>query len=171
MRGGQKEPLYRKVNTRTHHVDHGMNGGEARWARNTKATKANESMRGSMHPGHRHGLDYTPLYRFLLSRLGRDWDEVCSEALPRIADRDALYHMVARNPDEERDFVRLGENSYWSGLRVNAANLLEKVAPNLTAEAIEPGCTCCTHTFNGMVIAFGKEQLDLAWKYVPVSER
>lgn len=171
MRGAQKEPLYRKVNTRTHHVDHGMNGGEARWERNTKATKANGSMRGSMHPGHRHGLDYTPLYRFLLSRLGRDWDAVVSEALPRIANRDALYHLVARHSDEECAFVRLGENSYWSGLRVNAANLLEKVALDLTAEAIEPGCTCCTHTFNGVVIAFSKEHLDVASKYKPESER
>lgn len=170
MRGGQKEPLYRRVNTRTHGVHHG-GGGEARWARNTKATKANESVRGSMHPGHRHGLDYTPLYRFLLSRLGRDWDAVVSEALPRIADRDALYHMVARRADDERDFVRLGENSYWSGLRVNAANLLERVAPELTTEAIEPGCTCCTHTFNGVAIVFSKQRLDIAWKYVPESER
>ncbi len=171
MRGGQKEPLYRRVNSRTHHVDHGWLGGEARWARNSKATKASEATRGSMHPGLRHGLDYTPLYRFLLSRLGWDWDAVVSEALPRIADKDALYHMVARRGDEERDFVRLGENSYWRGLRVNAAQQLEKVAPELTAEAIEPGCTCCTHTFNGVVIAFSKEQLDLTWKNVPESER
>lgn len=168
MRGGQKQPLYRKVNSRTHHVDHG-GGGEARWARNTKAAKSSEATHGSMHPGLRHGLDYTPLYRFLLSRLGRDWDEVCSEALPRIANKDALYHMVFRRGDDERAFVRLGENSYWSGLRVNAAHQLEKVAPDVTAEAIEPGCTCCTHTFNGVVIAFSKEQLDLIWKYVPGS--
>lgn len=160
MRGGQKEALYRRVNTRTHGVHHG--GGEARWARNTKATKANAAMQGKMHSGHRHGLDYTPLYRFLLSRLGQDWDAVASEALPRIADKDALYHMVFRRGDEERDFVRLGENSYWSGLRVNASNQLEKVAPDLTAEAIEPGCTCCTHTFNGVTIALSEDRLATA---------
>jgi hypothetical protein len=167
MRGGQKQPLYRKVNTRTQLVDHGFRGGEARWERHTKAGLNDERMRGSMHPGHRHGLDYTPLYRFLLSKLGQDWDEICAEARPRLQDPEALYHMVARRPDDESDFVRLGENSYWSGLRVTAENLLEKVAPDLTAEAIAPGCSWCTHSFNGVVIAFSAEQLAQAWRPEP----
>ena len=63
---GQKQPLYRKVNTRARGVFH-HKGGRARWERNTKAAKRNAAMRGSMHPGGQNGLDYTPLFRFLLS--------------------------------------------------------------------------------------------------------
>ena len=102
MRGGQKEPLYRKVNTRTHQVvKHGWRGGEARWERNTKATKTSEATRGSMHPGLRHGLDYTPLYRFLLSKVGQDWDAVYSEAVARLDRPAPISEMVALHEDEE----------------------------------------------------------------------
>ena len=143
MRGGQEEPLYRRVNTRTHGVHHG--GGEARWARNTKA-----EIRTSMHAGQRNGLDYTPLYRFLLSKVGQDWDAVHSEAVARLDRRDPIFHMVALHEDDEQDYVRSGESSYWSGLRVNALNVLEKVAPDLTVDDMVPSCACCTHTFNGV---------------------
>lgn len=142
MRGGQKEPLYRRVNTRTHGVHHG--GGEARWARNTKAER-----RASMHAGQRNGLDYTPLYRFLLSKVGQDWDAVHSEAVARLDGAEPIFHMVALREDDEQDYIRSGESSYWSGLRVNALNVLEKVAPDLTVDDMVPFCACCTHTFNG----------------------
>ncbi|GLS86582.1 hypothetical protein GCM10010873_15560 [Cypionkella aquatica] len=147
MRGGQKEPLYRRVNTRTHGVHHG--GGEARWARNTKAAASDESLRGSMHAGQKHGLDYTPLYRFLISKLGQDWDAVRAEAVARLDRAEPIYHLVARSEAEERDVVRLGESSYWSGLRISDANVLEKVAPDLGLDDMVPSCACCTHTFNG----------------------
>lgn len=142
MRGGQKEPLYRRVNTRTHGVHHG--GGEARWARNAKAEG-----RISMHAGQRNGLDYTPLYRFLLSKVGQDWDAVHSEAVARLDRPEPIFHIVALHEDEEQDFVRGGASSYWSGLRVNPLNVLEKVAPDLTVTDMVPFCPCCTHTFNG----------------------
>jgi hypothetical protein len=66
---GRKEPLYRKVNTRTRGVHH-HKGGRARWERGTKAATQNEAQRGSMHAGGQNGLDYTPLFRFLLSIVG-----------------------------------------------------------------------------------------------------
>lgn len=150
MRGGQKQPLYRKVNTRTHHVKHAwVNSGRARWDRNTKAAAQDETLRGSMHPGGRNGLDYTPLYRFLLSKVGQAWDVVHSEAVARLDRADPIFRMVALREDQERDFFRSGESSYWSGLRVNAAHVLEKVAPDLGLDDMVPFCTCCTHTFNG----------------------
>ena len=146
---GQKEPLYRRVNTRTHGVRHGAQGGEARWNRNTKEAKASEATRGSMHPGHRHGLDYTPLYRFLISKVGQDWDVVYSEAVARLDRPEPIFQMVALREDDEQDYVRIGESSYWSGLRVNGLNVLEKVAPDLSVDDMVPFCACCTHTFNG----------------------
>ena len=144
-----KEPLYRKVNTRTHHVKHGGEGGESRWDRNTKAFKVDPSLRGSMHPGQQHGLDYTPLFRFLLSRVGRDWVSVRSEAVARLNREDPLWYIVARSAEEERAFVRVGESSFFSGLKVDEAGLLAKVDPALSLDDMVPSCTCCTHTLNG----------------------
>jgi hypothetical protein len=150
MKRDRIEPLYRRVNTRTHHVRHAPRSGEARWERNTKSTKENESMRGSMHPGHRHGLDYTPLFRFLLSRVGQDWDAVHSEAVARLDRPDPIFWMVALQAHDESPFVCIGQSSWWSGLRVDDDNRLVKVAPDLTVDDMEPDCSCCTHTFNGV---------------------
>jgi len=143
-----KKPLYRRVNTRTLGVRHG--GGECRWSRNTKAERANLSNRGSMHSGRHNGLDYTPLFRFLLSRVGDDWAAVHSEAVARLARPDPIFWMVARCDAEKKPFVRLGESSYWSGLHVDADNRLARVDPDLGVEQMEPSCSCCTHTFNGV---------------------
>lgn len=149
MRGDRKEPLYRKVNTRTHGVWHAIHAGASRWDRNTKAAKQDQSMRGSMHPGHRHGLDYTPLFRFLLSRVGTGWNAAHSEAVARLDREEPIFWMVARTVAEERPYVVMGEFSHWSGLRVDADGLLAKVAPDLTVHDMVPFCPCCTHTFNG----------------------
>ena len=146
---GQKELLYRRVNTRTHHVKHGPEAAEARWDRNTKAARADDRKRGSMHPGHRHGLDYTPLFRFLLSRVGQDWTAVRSEAAARLDREDPIFWLVAQGPQEEQDFVRIGHSSFWSGLKVDGANRLVRVAPALNLDDMVPYCTCCTHTLNG----------------------
>lgn len=69
----QKPPLYRSVNTRTHGVKHGL-GGDYRNERNKKAVKASDVNRSSMRSHHRHGRDYTPLFRFLLSKVGGNWN-------------------------------------------------------------------------------------------------
>lgn len=144
----RKKPLYRKVNTRTHGVRHG-DGGEWRWSRNTKEAKQNQSSKGSMHSHHRHGLDYTPLFRFLLSRIGEGWDEIYGEALVRIDRPDPIFWMVARNPEERKPYVRTGESTYYSGLYVDDNKRLALVDPNLTLGDMKPMCECCTHTFNG----------------------
>ena len=147
---GRKEPLFRKVNTRTHHVRREA-GGEFRHERRTGNDW--ESTRGSMHPNTRHGHDYTPLHRFLLSRVGKRWVEVHSEAVSRIDDESQIWWMVAAPGEERRGCVRTGENSYFSGLYVDEEGVLRVVDPELTAETFLPGCTCCTHTFNGERVA------------------
>ncbi len=148
MARGAKEPLYRKVNTRTHGVHHGR-GGEARWERNTKATARADTMRGSMHSGLRHGRDYTPLFRFLQSRVGRPWHEVHSEAVARLDRPDPIFWIVARIEADRKPVVRVGESSYWSGLFVDDEGVLALVAPDQGVETLWPACLCCTHTFNG----------------------
>lgn len=146
---GKKEPLYRKVNTRTHRVYHNK-GGRARWERNTKAAKNNEAMRGSMHPGGENGRDYTPLFRFLLSKVGQDWNAIHSEAVARLDKEEPIYWIVARTEDEKRATVGLAESTYFSGLYIDDNNCLAVVDPNLKVEDLEPSCSCCTHTFNGV---------------------
>ena len=147
---GRKEPLFRRVNTRTHHVrDHG--GGEFRHERRTSNDW--EHTRGSMHPGQQHGHDYTPLHRFLLSRVGKPWAPTKAEAISRIDDESQLWWMVAAPGEERRRCVRTGENSYFSGLYIDEDGVLRVVDPTLTAETFEATCPCCTHTFNGEVVA------------------
>lgn len=142
-RDGRKEPLYRKVNTRARHIHHNF-GSEARYDRNTK-----KGMNKSMKKDVERGLDYTPLYRFLLSKVGKNWDEVHSEAVSRLDHEDPIYHLVARHEAEKKDSVRCGESAYYSGLYVDENNTLQKVNPDLKNEDFFPGCHCCTHTFNG----------------------
>lgn len=145
-RRGDKDPLYRKVNTQTHGVHH--TGGDYRTARQTAA--ATDVDRGSMHGKRRRGLDYTPLFRFLLSRVGSDWNGVYGEAVARLDRPDPIFWMVARHEHERREMVRAGESSYYSGLYVDDEGILQVVNPDLKAENLTPFCSCCTHTFNGV---------------------
>ncbi len=137
------KPLYRKVNSKAHGVCHGS-GQAARFERNSKA-----GPRTSMHSGQRHGLDYTPLYRFLLKNVGQPWDSIVSRATPRIKETEALYHIVARSDVDRRKTARIGESSFFSGLYIDADGLLQIVAPDLTSDDLHPFCPCCTHSFNG----------------------
>ena len=97
----------------------------------------------------KHGLDYTPLFRFLLSRVGDDWSEVHSEAVARLDDPEPIFWMVARPGAERRPYVVTGENAFFSGLFVDEENRLRLVDPDLGNEDLTPSCPCCTHTFNG----------------------
>lgn len=151
-RTGRKEPLYRKVNTRARGVRH-HSGGDYRHQRNTKTEKqaeADEVKRGTMHAKVHRGLDYTPLFRFLLSKVGQDWVRVHAEAVSRLDREEPIYWMVARTSDERRPFVCIGGSSFFSGLYVDDEGKLALVAPDLRNEDLSPWCPCCTHTFNGV---------------------
>ncbi len=145
---GDKKPLYRKVNRRTHGLPPG-HGGKSKWTRNTKAERCSEATRGGMHPGLRHGRDYTPLFRFLLSKVGSDWTEVHREAVARLDSADPIFWMVALTEGERKAVFRSGESSYFSGLYVDENNTLAIVDPGQSIDDMYPSCPCCTHTFNG----------------------
>lgn len=139
------------MNTLARGVRHRFGGNYAA-DRNGKAEAAAIAggvTRATMGPKVHRGLDYTPLYRFLLSKVGEDWDAVYSEAIARLDRPDPVFYMVARLPEDREAFVWLGESSRYSGLYVDENNRLQKVAPELTADDLEPTCRCCTHTFNG----------------------
>ncbi len=142
MSRGQKKPLWRKVNRRTYRVHREDLHGEARDMR----AAGGET---SMHSKRRQGRDYTPLFRFLLSKVGEDWDAVHAEAVSRLDDPEPIFYMVARTEADCRPIMRAGESTYYSGLYVDAAGRLAVVDPGINHTTFEPLCPCCTHTFNG----------------------
>lgn len=144
-----KKPLYRKVNTRARNVHHGP-GGDFRHERNTKRDRGPLPKRGTMRSNPRQGLDYTPLFKFLLSKVGEDWDAVFSEAVARLDKQEPIFWMVALLESEHQDYVRIGESSYYSGLYVDKENRLAIVAPQIGQDSLEPRCGCCTHSYNGV---------------------
>ena len=147
------KPLYRKVNTKARRVRHQF-GSDFRFVRNTKNDTI-EQVKGSMSRKKRRGLDYTPLFKFLLSRVGQEWDEVFSEAKSRLDKIEPIFWVVALKEMDKRDYVRVGESSYFSGLFVDENGILQLTKPTLKAEDLVPFCTCCTHTLNGEI--FGKK--------------
>ena len=103
----------------------------------------------------KRGLDYTPLAKFLLSKVGCNWDEVFSEAVSRLDKQEPIFWLVALHDNKKKDIVRVGESAYFSGLFVDEEGILQLVNPALKAVDMKPSCTCCTHTFNGKI--FGTE--------------
>ncbi len=146
----EKEPLYRRVNTKALRCTHNR-GGDFRHDRNTKRTTTSDDVKhGRMQGRSDRGLDYTPLFRFLLSKVGMRWDEVHAEAIARL-DREApIYWLVAHREEDKQAHVRVGESTYFSGLFVDADGLLQRVDEALSARSLSPSCDCCTHTFNGV---------------------
>lgn len=102
-----------------------------------------------MHGKKRRGLDYTPLFMFLLSRIGKDWAKTYSEAVARLDRPDPIFWMVASSELDRKSVARIGENTYNSGLYVDENGRLAAVDPSITEHDVNPTCECCTHTFNG----------------------
>jgi len=149
MRVKAKKPLYRKLNT-TAHGACCHRGPDYAQSRNTKAERRGEKPAVAMHRGKRRGRDYTPLFRFLLSRVGEDWDVVFQEAQARLDTTEPIFWLVANAPHEQSAVVRVGESSYFNGLFVDEDNRLRMVDPTIGPETMEPSCACCTHTLNGV---------------------
>jgi hypothetical protein len=145
----EKSPLYRKVNTTAHGVHHRV-GGDFRDQRMQMAMDQLVDLKQGMHGRQRRGLDYTPLFRFLLSKVGQEWDAIYSEAVSRLDRSEPILWLVARRQADEQDYVRTGESSYFSGLRVDPNGTLQIVNPKVDAGSLAPLCKCCAHTFNGV---------------------
>lgn len=148
----EKSKLYRKVNTTAFAVKHNF-GGDYKTIRNSKR----ESLQalGKMSGKKARGLDYTPLYRFLISKVGANWADVFSEAKARLDQTDPIFHLVALQQADRKDLVRTDESAYFSGLFIDDNEILQLSNPNLKAKDMTPSCNCCTHTFNGKL--FGSE--------------
>ncbi|MEN5015480.1 hypothetical protein ABEH87_03840 [Erwinia sp. Eh17-17] len=152
-RAGKIKMLYRKVNTTTWGQVQNHFGGEYRWERHKKQAVDEElPMREGMHGKLERGRDYTPLYKFLLSKVGQRWDDVYKEAVSRLDTPEPIFYMVKRHRKDWTSYVRYGESSYFSGLCIDDDGLLQKINPEFTAEDVPVHCRCCTHTFNGEVV-------------------
>jgi hypothetical protein len=145
VKKSNKKPLYRKVNTKARGVHH-LIGADFRNSRHSLNTKGTKMVRGKQR-----GLDYTPLFKFLLSKIDEKWDTVHSEAVSRLDNQEPITWLVATSQDLARDYVLIGESSYFSGLFVDDNGILKVSAPEIDCTSIKPSCSCCTHTFNGVL--------------------
>src|SRR5690606_13255061 len=112
---------------------HHDSAGDFKHTRNSKK-ETPEQTKGKMSGGKERGLDYTPLYRFLLSKAGCDWDAVYSEAKSRLNQSKPIFDMVALQEDDKEDFIRTGESSYFSGMYVDDDGILQISNPDLQAK-------------------------------------
>lgn len=87
---------------------------------------------------HRRGLDYTPLLRFLLSRVGSDWDGVYARRSPGSIAPIPSSGSSHGTSTSKREMVRMGESSYYTGLYVDAAGILRVVNSALRAKDLTP---------------------------------
>lgn len=125
-------------------------GGDYSDTRHTKREVSSEATRRPMHGKERRGVDYTPLFRFLLSKVGSKWREVHSEAVSRLDREEPVYWLVALQEEDRQEYVRVGESSFFSGLYVDSRGRLQVVNPSVNSSSMAPSCKCCTHTFNGV---------------------
>ena len=162
----EKKPLYRKVNRCTHSIERHFTGGDARWVRNAKERNRVAAERGTLGRKHFHGLDYTPLFRFLLKSVGECWTAVRAEAAARLpkdsphwSAENPIFWMV-HDPEGERDHLRAkahpffhaSEFALFSTLLVDGKGDLRKLDPDFGIEHVSPYCPCHTHTFNGSIV-------------------
>jgi hypothetical protein len=144
-----KEPLYRKVNTTARGVHH-LHGGDFSNERKASTSIKLETKRAAVHGKKQRGLDYTPLFKFLLSKVGLPWNGIHSEALSRLDREEPIFWLVAMQAEEKKEYLRVGEASYYSGMYVDDEGRLQLVNSKLGPESLAPQCQCCTHTFNGI---------------------
>lgn len=154
MKRDRKEPLYRKEKKTGLETNYYVKrGGEARWNRHTKQTKREAEAEVSFKPMKKLKLDYdySPLFMFLLSKVGEVWNDVYSEAKSRLDKEEPIWWMVARtNKERENGVVRMGESAYYSQLKVDENGILVKVDPDAKPFWLE-SCWIRTHSFNGKV--------------------
>lgn len=133
-------------------------GGEYRNQRHSKAFLNDDRNHKSMTSG-KYGYDYTPLFKFLLSKVGSDWDQIYSEAKARLNDQAPIFWLVALHESERRDIVRVGESTYYSGLFVNDHEKLTIVYPDIVYSDLPIPYLNETITFNGIVMGKPGKQI------------
>jgi hypothetical protein len=98
--------------------------------------------------------DYTPLFKFLLGKVGCKWNDVYKEARSRLNTCVPIYWMVSRNfyKTDVASYIRVGESTYYSSLYVDSEGLLQVINNTINHTNFKPLCSCCTYTFNGKLV-------------------
>ncbi len=110
-----------------------------------------ENVKWAMHSKVLRWYDYTPLFKFLLKNIWSNWDDVYSEAISRLDTSEPIFWIVAIHENEKKEYVRIWESSYFSGMYVDKNGILQLTKPNLCSSDIGKACDCCTYTLNGEV--------------------
>lgn len=135
----QPKPLYRKWNTRVLSPSYWLNlwGGDYRHER-SKHKNDFETTKLPMKKNRGAGYDYTPLYQYLRSHVGENWNDIYSKILPRLPDtkegREAWTIFVLQPGEKVRPLVRYGPRSMFSALYIDEKNLLQVVDPTVGVE-------------------------------------
>jgi hypothetical protein len=101
--------------------------------------------------GAQPGWDYTPLFKYLLSKVGQLWEDIYKDIKPRLNSTIPIHWMVSTNKNISTllGYIRVGESTYYSTLYVDDKGLLQYVDKSINENTLEPSCNCCTYTFNG----------------------
>lgn len=172
-----KNPLYRKVNKITHNGFrfYCQESDRYRFEKHKKKY-ANKNRIAIKRKQHRHEYDYAPLYKFLLSCVGREWDKVFEECQSRLDKVDPIMDMVT-NVNKRGLVVEYPEFSngypcffhdwracddsrtYWSCLYVDNDGILRYVNESFTFTDIKHTDLYSIHTgsWNGKPIYPNKD--------------
>lgn len=151
----EEKPLYRKEKKTGLMTQYYVNrGGEYRWERSKSVTpnRVYDALKQQMK-SRKLGMDWQPLYNFIMSNVGCNYDETYSKALKRCNKfRDEFNKHWAYLFNDDRDIVRLGENTYYSALTIDEFNNIQ--IRNTGAEPIKGGSFSFgyTHSFNGKTL-------------------
>ena len=161
--------LYRKVNRKSSCDFYRLEVKKIhyRWSRHTKKSKQQAMegvkfipMKSGKHNDITSGYDYTPLFHYLLKQVGRKWNEVYSEVIPRLNTTEPVFWMVDVKHTSTYECFKYGEYTYFSKLYVDDDGILRKV--NAELSNVMTRCDCHTHTFNGNVV--GNKNYDKTWR-------
>jgi hypothetical protein len=134
----RKEKLYRKENKSSLSSHYNVvSGGEYRHERHSKKNKdfENAPRKTSMVSG-KFQYDYTPFFRFMIAKVGTNFDAACSEAKPRMDYRffEVLgWIFSGLNPHEndgDNSMFRCGESTTYPRLIVDENGLIQFKDPN-----------------------------------------
>lgn len=144
------KPLYRKVNTKARNYRSNNFGGDFKYSRHKKQDTL-EQTKGTMFANNKRGLDYTPLFKFLLTKIGCEWDKVYSLVKPRLDKTEPIFWMVSLNADNKKDYIRIGESTFYSGLFVDENGILQISNPSFNPSSINDkhNYNFETNSFNG----------------------